>query len=69
MTTKKIVLVVGGVVVVLALIVVCFAVGIAGFAWYQIGNSEAAAKAKEGRHRPGAGFWKVRRGYHQSRSR
>lgn len=47
MTTKKIVLVVGGVVVVLALIVVCFAVGIAGFAWYQIGNSEAAAKAKD----------------------
>lgn len=47
MTTKKIVLVVGGVVVVLVLLVVCFAGGIIGFALYQIGNSEAAAKAKD----------------------
>src|ERR1044072_9481656 len=47
MTTKKIVLVVGGVVVVLALFVLCFAGGIAGFALYQIGNSEAAARAKD----------------------
>jgi hypothetical protein len=46
MTTKKIVLMVGGVVVVLALLVICFAGGIAGFALYQIGNSEAAARAK-----------------------
>jgi hypothetical protein len=47
MTTKKIVLMVGGVVVVLALLVLCFAGGIAGFALYQIGNSEAAARAKD----------------------
>jgi hypothetical protein len=47
MTTKKIVLVVGGVVVVLAFLVICFAGGIVGFALYQIGNSEAAAKAKD----------------------
>ena len=47
MTTKKIVLVVGGVVVVLAFLVICFAGAIVGFALYQIGNSEAAAKAKD----------------------
>ena len=47
MTTKKIVLVVGGVVVVLAFLVICFAGGIIGFAFYQIGNSEAAARAKD----------------------
>lgn len=47
MTTKKIVLVIGGVVVVLAFLVICFAGGIVGFALYQIGNSEAAAKAKD----------------------
>ena len=47
MTTKKIVLVVGGVVVVLAVMVICFAGGIVGFALYQIGNSEAAAKARD----------------------
>jgi len=47
MTTKKIVLVVGGVVVVLAFLVICFAGGIVGFALYQIGNSEAAARAKD----------------------
>ena len=47
MTTKKIVLMVGGVVVVLALLVLCFAGGIAGFALYQIGNSEAAARSKD----------------------
>ena len=47
MTTKKIVMLVGGVVVVLALLVLCFAGGIAGFALYQIGNSEAAARAKD----------------------
>ena len=47
MTTKKIVLMVGGVVVVLALLVICFAGGIIGFALYQIGNSEAAARAKD----------------------
>lgn len=47
MTTKKIVLVVGGVIVVLGFLVVCFAGAIVGFALYQIGNSEAAAKAKD----------------------
>ncbi len=47
MTTKKIVLMVGGVVVVLALLVVCFAGGIVGLALYQIGNSEAAARARD----------------------
>jgi hypothetical protein len=47
MTTKKILLVVGGVVVVLALLVVCFAGGIVGFALYSIGNSDAAAKARD----------------------
>src|ERR1044071_9691770 len=47
MTTKKIVLMVGGVVVVLALLVLCFAGGIAGFAIYSIGNSEASARAKD----------------------
>ena len=47
MTTKKIVLIVGGVVVVLGLIVVLFVGGIVGFALYQVGNSEAAVKAKD----------------------
>lgn len=47
MTTKKIVLIVAGVVLVLGLLVVCFAGGIVGLALYQIGNSDAAAKAKD----------------------
>jgi len=47
MTTKKIVLVIGGVVVVLAFLVICFVGGIVGFALYQVGNSEAAARAKD----------------------
>lgn len=47
MTTKKIVLIVGGVVVVLGFLVVCFVAAIAGFVLYQVGNSEAAAKAKD----------------------
>ncbi len=47
MTTKKIVLIVGAVVVVLGLLVVVFVGGIAGFALYQVGNSEAALKAKD----------------------
>jgi hypothetical protein len=47
MTTKKIVLMVGAVVVVLGLLVVCFVAGIVGFALYQVGNSEAAARAKD----------------------
>ena len=47
MTTKKILLIIGGVVVVLGLVVVLFIGGIVGFALYQVGNSEAAVTAKE----------------------
>jgi hypothetical protein len=47
MTTKKIVLIVAGVVVVLGLVVVLFVGGIVAFALYQVGNSEAAMKAKD----------------------
>jgi len=46
MTTKKILLIVGGVVVVLGLVVALFVGGIVGFALYQVSNSEAAATAK-----------------------
>ena len=47
MTTKKIVLIVGGVVVVLGFVVAVFIGGIVGLALYQVGNSEAAARAKD----------------------
>ena len=47
MTTKKIVLIVVGVVVVLALLAGIFVGGIVGVVLYQVGNSEAAAKAKD----------------------
>ena len=47
MTTKKIVLIVAGVVVVLGFLVVLFVGGIVGLALYQVGNSEAALKAKD----------------------
>jgi len=47
MTTKKIVLIVGGVVVVLGFLVAIFVGGIVGLALYQVGNSEAAARAKD----------------------
>jgi len=47
MTTKKIVLIVVTVVVALALIAAIFIGGIIGFALYSVGNSEAAAKAKD----------------------
>ena len=47
MTTKKIVLIVGGVVVVLGLLTAIFVGGVVGFALYTIGNSEAAARAKD----------------------
>lgn len=47
MTTKKIVLIVAGVVVVLGLVVVLFVGGIVGVALYQVANSEAATKAKD----------------------
>jgi len=46
MTTKKIVLIVGGVVVVLGFVVALFVGGIVGFALYQVSNSEAAETAK-----------------------
>jgi type II secretory pathway pseudopilin PulG len=47
MTTKKIVLIVAAVVVVLGLLAAVFVGGIVGFALYQVGNSEAAARAKD----------------------
>ena len=47
MTTKKILLIVGGVVIVLGFLVVCFVGAIVGFALYQVGNSEAAARARD----------------------
>jgi FlaG/FlaF family flagellin (archaellin) len=47
MTTKKIVFVVAAVVVVLALLAAVFVGGIVGVALYSVGNSEAAAKAKD----------------------
>ena len=47
MTTKKIVLIVGGVVLVLGFLVVCFVGVIVGVALYSVGNSEAAARAKD----------------------
>ena len=47
MTTKKIVLIVGGVVVALGFLVVLFVGGIVGLALYSVGNSEAAVKAKD----------------------
>ena len=47
MTTKKILLIIGGVVIVLGFLVVCFVGAIVGFALYQVGNSEAAARAKD----------------------
>jgi hypothetical protein len=40
-------LIIGAVVVVLGLVVVLFVAGIVGFAVYQIGNSQAAAKSKD----------------------
>ncbi|HJP91063.1 MAG TPA: cytochrome c oxidase assembly factor Coa1 family protein [Pyrinomonadaceae bacterium] len=47
MTTKKIVLIIGGVVVTLGVLVVLFVGGIVGFALYSVGNSQAAMKAKD----------------------
>ena len=46
MTTKKILLIVGGVVLVLGFLVICFVGVIVGVALYSVGNSEAAARAK-----------------------
>ena len=47
MTTKKIVFVVAAVVVALAVLAGVFVGGIVGVVLYQVGNSEAAAKAKD----------------------
>jgi hypothetical protein len=47
MTTKKILLIVGGVVIVLGLIVAVFVGGIVGITLYQVANSQAAGKAKD----------------------
>jgi hypothetical protein len=47
MTTKKILLIVASVVVVLGLIVALFVGAIVGFALYQVSNSQAALKAKD----------------------
>lgn len=47
MTTKKILLIVDGVVVTMVLLVAVFVGAIVGFTLYKVGNSEAAAKAKD----------------------
>ena len=47
MTTKKILLTIGGVVVVLGFLVVCFVGAIVGFALYQLSHSEAAARGRD----------------------
>ena len=47
MTTKKILLIIGGVVLVLGFLVVCFVGAIVGVALYSVGNSEAAARSRE----------------------
>lgn len=47
MTAKKIVLIVGSVVVVLTFLVALFVGGIVGLALFQLGNSDAAMKAKD----------------------
>lgn len=47
MTTKKTLLILGGVVIVLGLVVAVFVGGIVGVALYQVGNSQAATKARE----------------------
>ena len=47
MTTKKILLIIGGVVVVLGFLVVCFVGAIIGLTLYSVGNSEAAARSKD----------------------
>lgn len=47
MTTKKILLMIGGVVLVLGFLVICFAGAIVGFALYSVSNSEAASRARD----------------------
>ena len=47
MTTKKILLMIGGVVLVLGFLVVCFVGAIVGFALYSLNQSEAASRARD----------------------
>src|ERR1044072_4858490 len=47
MTTKKILLMVGGVVVALGFLVVCFVGAIAGIILYQVSHSEATSRARD----------------------
>src|SRR5678816_354825 len=47
MSAKKILLIIGGIVLVFAFLVLIFVGVIVGVAFYQIGNSEAAFKAKD----------------------
>ena len=47
MTTKKIVIIIAAVVLVIGALVVLFVGGIVGFALYSLGNSEAAVTAKD----------------------
>jgi hypothetical protein len=47
MTTKKILLMIGGVVLVLGFLVICFVGAIVGFALYSVSNSEAASRARD----------------------
>ena len=47
MTTKKLLLIIGGVVVVLGLLVVCFVGAIVGFGLYSLNHSEAAARGRD----------------------
>jgi Cytochrome oxidase complex assembly protein 1 len=47
MTTKKILLIFGGIFVTVGLLVVVFVGAIVGFVLYQVGNSEAATEAKQ----------------------
>ena len=47
MTTKRILLIIGGVVVALGFLVVCFVGAIVGFALYSVNHSEAAARARD----------------------
>ena len=47
MTTKRLLLIVGGVVIAIGLLIVVFVGGIVGFALYTVGNSDAAMTAKE----------------------
>src|SRR5829696_6437285 len=47
MTRKKILLMIGGVVLVLAFLVICFVGAIVGFGLYSVSNSEAASRARD----------------------